>query len=105
MLYRVKNLLDVYGSDFKATGLPSEVTSIANALGGCIVESPDLQAELVSLLTPHSRQQVAERLDDLGTLAVGAALSLCHQGKDHVLVAEIAAEVNRIQKDRGEDCN
>lgn len=66
------------------------------------MNAPDLQEELVSLLDPYSQQQIAERIDDLGTLAVGAALALCHQGKDQVRVGEIAAEVNRIQKDRGE---
>ena len=35
-------------------------------------------------------------------LAIGAALTLCHQGKNQVLVSEVAAEVNRIQKERGE---
>jgi hypothetical protein len=102
LLYRATNLLHVYQAEFKASGLSSEVTSIANALGGCIVDAPALQAELVSLLTPYSRQQIEERLDDLGTLAVGAALSLCHQGKVQILVGEIAAEVNRVLKGRGE---
>jgi hypothetical protein len=31
-------------------------------------------------------------------LAVGAALTLCHQGKVQILVGEIAAEVNRVLK-------
>jgi hypothetical protein len=35
-------------------------------------------------------------------LTISAALNLCHQGKDQVLVGEIADEVNRIQKERGE---
>jgi hypothetical protein len=39
---------------------------------------------------------------NLGTLAVGAALTLCHQGKERALVGEIASEVDRIQKERGE---
>lgn len=100
--YRIKSLPHAYTSDFYAAGLSSGVTAIANALGRCIVDAPDLQAELVTLLTPYSQQQIAERVDDLGTLAVGAALSLCHQGKAQVLVGEIAAEVNRVLKGRGE---
>jgi hypothetical protein len=100
--YRIKSLPGAHTSDFCAAGLSSEVTSIANALGRCITDAPDLQAELVSLLTPYSQQQIAERLDDLGTLVVGAALSLCHQGKVQVLIGEIAAEVNRVMKGRGE---
>ena len=100
--YRVKSLPYAHTPDYCAAGLSSEVTSIANALGRCIVDAPDLQAELVSLLTPYSHQQDGERFDDLGTLAVGAALRLCHQGKDQVLVREITAEVNRGLKARGD---
>jgi hypothetical protein len=100
--YRIKSLPGAHMSDFYAEGLSSGVASIANALGRCIVDAPDLQAELVSLLTPYSQQQIAERVDDLATLAVGAALSLCHQGKIQILVGEIAAEVNRVLKGRGE---
>jgi hypothetical protein len=53
-------------------------------------------------LTPFSDQQIAERLDDLGMLSVDAALALCHHGKDQMLIHEIATEVNRALKDRGE---
>jgi hypothetical protein len=100
--YRVTNLQRVFQSDFNASGLSSETHVIANALGACIVDAPTLQAELVSVLMPQSQQQIAERLDDLGTLVVGAAFALCHQGKDAILVGEIAAEVNRILLSRGE---
>jgi hypothetical protein len=100
--YRLKNLPEVVKSDFSVSGLSSEVNGIATALARCIVDAPDLRAQLVLLLTPYSEHELAERRDSLGMLVVGAALSLCHQGKDQVLVGEIAAEVNRIQKDRGE---
>ena len=100
--YRVNNIQEVFQSDFNASGLSSEAHAIANALGACIVDAPSLQAELVSALMPQSQQQIAERLDDLGTLVVGAAFALCHQGKDAILVGEIAAEVNRILLSRGE---
>lgn len=100
--YRFQSLLAVFASDFNVSGLSPEVNAIAAALGRCIVDEPQLQAELVSLLTPFSDHQLAERLDDFGTLTIGAALTLCHQGKDQIRVGEIAAEVNRIQKDRGE---
>jgi HPt (histidine-containing phosphotransfer) domain-containing protein len=100
--YRVNNIQEVFQSDFNASGLSSEAHAIANALGACIVDAPSLQAEVVSALMPQSQQQIAERLDDLGTLVVGAAFALCHQGKDAILVGEIAAEVNRILLSRGE---
>jgi hypothetical protein len=66
------------------------------------VGAPELQAEIISLLTPFSDHKLAERLDDLGMLAIGAVLTLCHQGKNQVLVGEVAIEVNRVQKPRGE---
>ena len=100
--YRLKSIGSVFKSDFSASGLSPESNAIANALGKCIVDAPDLQKELVSLLAPHSQQHIAESLDDLGTLTVGAAFDLCHQGKTQILVGDIAAEVNRILRDRGE---
>ncbi len=100
--YRAMNMQRVFKSDFNASGLPPEANAIANALGSCIVDAPDLRAKIASLLMPQARHQTAERLDDLGTVAVGAALRLCHQGKDKILVGEIAAEVNRILRSRGD---
>jgi hypothetical protein len=100
--YRINNLQKVSKSGFNASGLSSEAKAIANALGACFVDAPTLQAELVSALMPQSQQQIAERLDDLGTHVVGAAFALCHQKKDTILVGEIAAEVNRILLSHGE---
>ncbi len=84
-LYRLTNLPAVVKSDFCASGLSAELNAIATALGKCIVDAPELQVELVSLLTPYSEQQLAERRDSLVMIAVGAALSLCHQGRIQVL--------------------
>jgi len=100
--YRLENLPAVVQSDFTVSGLTSELNAIGTALGRCIVDAPDLRAQLVSLLGPYSEHQLAERRDSLGMLAVGAALSLCHQGKVQFLVGEITSEINRILKDRGE---
>jgi hypothetical protein len=102
LLYRTRNLPAAFCSRFNVSGLSQEANAIAAALGRCIVDAPEVQAELIELLTPFSDHQLAERLDDLGALAVGAALTLCHEGKEQVLVAEITSEVNRIQKERGE---
>jgi hypothetical protein len=87
--------------EFNATGLSSEAPAIANALGSCLVDEPELQAELVGLLAPLAQQQIADRADSLQAVVVGAALTLCHQGKNQVYVKEIATEVNRLQEARG----
>ena len=100
--YRSEHLPAVSKLELHAAGLSPDFNAIASALCECIVDAPDLQNELVSLLTPYSDQQIAELLDGLGNLAIGAALALCHEGKNQAFVGEIATEVNRILKERGE---
>ena len=100
--YRKRNLEQVRRLEFNPRGLSLETHAMANALGSCIVDEPELHAELVALLTPHDQQQIADRADSIEALVAGAALTLCHQGKDQVLVKEIAAEVNRVLEARGE---
>ncbi len=102
LAYRLQTMPAVIASEFNVVGLSSEANAIATALGRSIVGAPQLQAEIISLLTPFSDHMVSARLDDLGMLAIGATLTLCHQGKNQVLVGEITAEVNRVQKERGE---
>jgi hypothetical protein len=100
--YRDKHLDQVRRLEFSPSGLSLEAHAIANALGSCIVDAPELQSELVALLRPHDRQQAADRSDSLEALVAGAALTLCHKEKDQIFVKEIAAEVNRVLEDRGE---
>jgi hypothetical protein len=102
LAYRLRSMPAVIASEFNVVGLSPEANAIASALGKCVAGAPQLQAEIVSLLTPFSDHQISERLDDFGTLVIGAALTACHQSKNQVLVGEVAAEVNRIQKERGE---
>jgi hypothetical protein len=100
--YRNKNLSKVSSLEFDPCGLSQETHAMANALGSCIVDAPQLQAELVALLRPQNQQQIADRSDSVEALVAGAALALCHKGKDEIYVKEIAAEVNRLLVARGE---
>jgi hypothetical protein len=99
--YRERNLEQIRRLEFNPPGLSLEANAIANALGSCIVDDPELQAELVALLTPQDQQQIADRSDSLEALVAGAALRLCHHGKDQVYVKEIGTEVNRLLEIRG----
>ena len=105
MMYRLYNLVKVYNSDFDAPALTSDTRAVANALGACIVDSPGLQAQLVSLLRPVESQRQADRSTGLEAVTLEATLNLCHQGKVQILVGEIANEVNRIGQTRGERLN
>lgn len=100
--YRIEHLTSVHQSEFIVTGLTAESNAIATAFGRCVVDAPDLQSELVELLTPCSDEQIAERVDPHRALAVDAALHLFHQGKNQILVGEIAGEVDRTLAARGE---
>jgi hypothetical protein len=100
--YRTKNLVRVYNSDFDASLLTSDTRAIANALGACIIDSPGLQSQLISLLTPVESQRQADRSTSLEALTMEATINLCHQSKAQILVGEIATEVNRIALAREE---
>jgi hypothetical protein len=100
--YRMNNLPKLYRSWLNAPELSAETHAIAKALGSCMIDAPDLQAKLVSLLTPYAAQQIAERSDSLEALTVGATLRLSHKGKGQIFAREIAAEVNRMQEERGQ---
>ena len=100
--YRLKNLVRVHNSKFDASQLTSDTRAVANALGACLVDSPGLQSNLVSLLTPIESQREADRSTGIEAVTLEATLILCHAGKQELLAGEIAAEVNLLQKARGE---
>lgn len=100
--YRTKNLVRVYNSVFDASLLTSDTRAIANALGACVIDSPGLQSQLISLLTPVESQRQADRSTSLEAVTLEATLNLAHAGKAQVLVGEVANEVNRIVEARGE---
>jgi hypothetical protein len=95
-------LQTVLKADFRPSGLPPGAKAVADALGRCIVDAPDLQAELVSILIPQAQQQIAERLDRFGTVVIEAALNLFHNDNAKILDGEIAAEINGILVGRDE---
>ncbi len=105
--YRTKNLVRVYNSVFDASLLTSDTRAIAiaNALGACVIDSPGLQLQLISLLTPVESQRQTERSTSLEAVTLEATLNLAHAGKALMLVHEIATEVNRIAQARGERLN
>jgi hypothetical protein len=100
--YSTRRLARVRSLDFNPCGLSPEASVVANALGSCIVEAPQLQMQLVALLKPQVRQQIADRSESDEALVVGAALALCHQDNAEVFAKEIAAEVSRLLAARGE---
>jgi hypothetical protein len=91
--YRESNLAQVRRLEFNPTGVSPETSVIAKSLGSCIVDSPDLQASLVSILAPRDRQQISERLDTACALVAEAVLALSRGGAEQLYAREIAVEV------------
>jgi hypothetical protein len=58
--YRESNLAQVRRLEFNPTGVSPETSAVAKALGSCLVDSPDLQAALVSILAPRDQQRISE---------------------------------------------
>lgn len=100
--YRLKNLVKVYHADFDASAFTSDTRAVTNALGACVIDSPELQSQLISLLTPVENQRQADRSTCLEAVTLEATLNLAHAGKAQILVNEVANEVNRIALARGE---
>jgi hypothetical protein len=100
--YRETNLAQVRRLEFNPTGVSPETSAIAKALGSCLVDSPDLQAALVSILAPRDQQRISERLDTAEALVVEAVLALSRGGAKQLYAREIAVEVNRLVEARGE---
>ena len=73
--YRCKNLVRAHTFHFDASLLSADTRAIANALGACIIESPELQSQLVSLLTPAENQRKADQSTGLEAMTLEATLN------------------------------
>jgi len=100
--YREDNLAQVRRLAFNPIGVSPETGAVAKALGSCIVDLPDLQAVLVSLLASCDRQRISERLDTAEALVIEAVLVLNRGGAEQLYAKEIAVKVNSLLEARGE---
>ena len=100
--YRLKNLINVYHSDFVASELTSDNRAVANALGACIIDSPGLQSQLISLLAPVEDQRKADRANTIEAVVLEATLTLSRDGREFAYAHEIATSANTLLEARGE---
>jgi hypothetical protein len=102
--YRLKHVAQVRDADFDAPTLPTPLRMLARALGSCVVDAPELQADIVRLLERQGEVVRANRLLDTNCVAIEAILAHCHgeDGPTRVGVSEIATKATAILADRGE---
>jgi hypothetical protein len=76
----------------------------ARALGSCIVDAPELQADIVRLLEGQGEELRATRLLEPKFVAIEAVFFRCHgeNGPIRVAVGELADAFNGILAERGE---
>jgi hypothetical protein len=102
LMYRLMNYRSVMNSSFEDASFASPADEIVRCLGSCVVDDPERQVELVSLIRERCDQSEQESWDPCVTV-LEALLSLSHKSAvQSVHVAEIATVVNSILKQRDE---
>jgi hypothetical protein len=102
--YRLKHIAHVQNADFDATALPIPLRMLARTLGSCIVDAPELRADIVCLLEKQEELVSANRSFDSICVTIEAMFAHCHRenGIIRVGVNEIAKTATAILADRGE---
>jgi hypothetical protein len=102
--YRFKYLANVRDAEFGVETLPTSLRIRANALGSCIIDTPDLQADIGRLLESQGEELRENRKLDRNYVAIQALFEFCHSetGDARLGVSEIATAATRILADRGE---
>lgn len=102
LMYRLMNYSSVMNSSFEDASFASPADEIVRCLGSCVVDDPERQVQVVSLVKDRREQSEQESWDPCLTV-LEALLSLCHKDAlQSVHVAEIAAVANSILKQRNE---
>lgn len=103
LMYRIRNIAKVRASTFDLPGLPSGLRLLAHVLGSCMVDAPELQHGLQSLLQNEDERSRAQRFRDSRCVAIEAALASCHTEKmKKAYVGKLTDTANAILRGRGQ---
>jgi hypothetical protein len=101
--YRMCNSALVRNSDFDLPSMHSENRVIARVLGSAVVNAPEIQAGVQSLLEDREQQIREARFIDCMSVIIEVLLAECHgRERDAVRVKEIAGRAQVVLKGRGE---
>ena len=100
--YRRKYLSHVQNWMWTRCDFSSETATMATALGGCLVEAPELRQRLVALLKTRDSQRRSELSNTNEATVLEATWTLSRDGREQAYAREIAVEANRIRETRGE---
>jgi hypothetical protein len=100
--YRNKNFSFVRHWTWRPSGLSSETAVIGTALGRCIVDAPELQERLATLLQTRDQQHLSEMSNTTDAVVVEATRALSRDAREHAYCREIASKANDLFEARGE---
>jgi hypothetical protein len=104
LTYRTTNIDKVRNSTFDFSWLPSGLRIIARILGACIVDEPELQANLSSFFKSQQRESREKIWIDKRCVACEVGLGFCHSGDaaSLVFVGQFAENVSTVLRGRGQ---
>jgi hypothetical protein len=100
--YRDKNIDYVREWTWEPSGMSSETKAIAEALGRCLVDAPELRQNLKALLRTQDEESLSEKSNTSEAIVVEATCALSRDGREQAYAAEIATATNRLFEARGE---
>jgi len=103
LAYRVQNYADVTQSKFDLPQYCSETRMLAHALGACVVDAPEVQAGIESLLHDGEESARSARWCDPRCVTLESFLVHCHaEQAERIPIGMIARYANGILRGRGE---
>ncbi|HTS58197.1 MAG TPA: hypothetical protein VMH03_11650 [Terriglobales bacterium] len=102
LMYRLENYVKVKDSEFDVPEFYGPSREYARTLGRCIVDAPEVQARLRTLLQARSDAERTEDARTLDAVIVDALVVCCHERRPWVHVGEIAKLTNAILKSEDE---
>jgi hypothetical protein len=102
LTYRLQNWSAVKESQFDVPEFAGATREYGRVLGRCIVDAPDLQARVATLLRSRNDAERTEDARELDAVVLEALLICCHERKQSVHVGEVATLANAILTRNGE---
>lgn len=99
--YRLVNYDNVLQSEFDVTDFTGPTRELARDLGSCLIDAPDLQDRLISLLRDQDESVRTERSAEMSPILESLMVS-CHERRPALYVGEIAKTATEILSARGE---
>jgi len=101
-MHRLEHLRSIAHSRVDFPEFAPPIREVACCLAQCMPDMPEVRSEITSLLMERNLQVQSECETNPFSIVIEAMLSLCHQTKKFVRVAEVAAAFNTISEQDGE---